>query len=50
MDNFWFGIIKEYYGLGLYNDKDLDLFVEGNLITSDEKASILGADTAQVSE
>ena len=48
-DNFWFGIIKEYYNLGLYTSSDLDIFVQGGMITTDEKASILGTNTTQVS-
>lgn len=48
MDNFWFGIIKEYYNLGLYTASDLDIFVQGNMITTDEKATIMGANTTKV--
>jgi len=48
-NKFWFELIKGYYNKRLYTDSDLDLFVQGDMITTDEKATIIGADTAQVS-
>jgi|GEM_PF-1120263 len=42
-NNFWFGVIKEYYGLCLYTVSDLDTFVQAKWITSDEKATITGS-------
>ena len=49
MDNFWYGIIKEYYGLGLYAVSDLDTFVQAKWITADEKTEIVKTNTTQVS-
>jgi hypothetical protein len=48
-NNFWFGVIKEYYNFGLYTASDLDLFVQVNYITADEKATIIVTNTTQVS-
>lgn len=48
MDNFWYIVIKEYYNLGLYAASDLDIFVQGSVITVDEKASILGISTTTI--
>lgn len=39
--NFWYEIINEYYVLALYTASDLDIFIEGNMITADEKAKII---------
>lgn len=33
--------IKEYYGLGLYTEQDLDLFVTVNWITEAQKEEIM---------
>lgn len=35
--------IAEYYKMGLYNKKDLDLFVSVGMLTEEEKQKILGA-------
>jgi uncharacterized XkdX family phage protein len=43
--NFWYGIIKEYYDLGLYIANDLDVFVQAKWITADEKTQITGNTT-----
>lgn len=40
-DNFWFDLIEDYYKKGLYADSDLDIFVQGALITADQKTQIL---------
>jgi uncharacterized XkdX family phage protein len=48
-NNFWFGVIKKYYNLGLYNASDLELFVEGKMITAGEKVEIVGTNTTQFS-
>ena len=42
MNNFWYGLIKEYYKLELYSDKDLDVFVPG-YITEEQKAEIIAS-------
>lgn len=33
--------IKEYYNLGLYTSKDLDIFVTAKWITDEEKQNII---------
>ena len=44
-DNFWYGIIKEYYKIGLYNDSDLEPFVQVGYITEEQKAEIIASKT-----
>jgi len=44
-DNFWFELFLDYYKKDLYNDSDLDLFVQGDLITEEQKAEIIASKT-----
>ena len=37
-----FNLIKKYFKLNLYDEKDLDLFVENGTITLMQKEEILG--------
>lgn len=38
---FMFNLIKKYFGLGLYNESDLNDFVEVGTITLSQKEEIL---------
>jgi uncharacterized XkdX family phage protein len=40
-DDFWYGVIKEYYGLGLYTADDLEPFIKIGWITSEQKTEIV---------
>lgn len=37
-----FDVIKDYYSKGLFNDKNLDLFVKCGWITEEQKKEIKG--------
>lgn len=43
MDNFWYDLIKDYYKLGLYEDADLDPFVQIGYITEEQKVEIIAS-------
>lgn len=43
MDNFWFDLLKDYYSKNLYTNDDLDLFVQGDLITVEQKTQIISS-------
>ena len=45
MNNFWYGLIKKYYLMDLYSDKDLDVFVP-EYITEEQKAEIIASKKA----
>lgn len=49
-DNFWFNLIEDYYKKELYNDSDLDLFVQGALITEEQKAQIIASKTVNTAQ
>lgn len=36
-----FDVIKEYYIINLYNESDLDIFVNAKWITSEQKKNII---------
>lgn len=40
MNTFWYKIIKKYYNMGLYTDKDLEIFVP-NYISKEQKQEII---------
>ena len=42
----WYKLIKEYYLIGLYTEKDLDLFVCVNWITEEQKEEIMASKVA----
>lgn len=39
-NDFWYELIKKYYGMRLYSDTDLDVFVPG-YITEEQKQEII---------
>lgn len=45
MDDFWFNLFKDYYSKDLYTNDDLDLFVQGGLITEEQKTQIIASKT-----
>ena len=48
-DDFMFGIYKSYYGMGLFTQADLDLFVKAGDLSADQEKQILGTDSASAS-
>lgn len=40
MNSFWYNIIKKYYLMDLYTDKDLDIFVPG-YISEEQKQEMI---------
>lgn len=41
MDSFWFDFCKDYYSKNLFNDTDLENFVQVEMITEEQKSQII---------
>lgn len=42
----WYELIKRYYMMELYTESDLDLFVQVNWITEEQKQEIIASKNA----